>query len=255
MEPDRCGPIVIRRVFFDAAGTLIDLAEPVGRVYARLASRHGVRAEADQLQSAFARAWRATPPPLHPEDKPSGDDDRSWWLGVVRRTFEQVLPQPLPKTALQALFEDLYRHFAQPEAWRLFDDVMPALDLLRGRFDLHVLSNFDRRLGGILRGLGIADRFQSMTLSSVVGASKPHPRLFSQALAAARGDAATSLHVGDETEADIEGAAAAGFHAWHVKRPGACLMTLAEKLMNREHSCLQASSQGVCILPPKTERG
>jgi putative hydrolase of the HAD superfamily len=250
-----CHPTVIRRIFFDAAGTLIKLAEPVGEVYARLAGNRGVVVQADALQTAFQETWRATAPPAHPEGKPPEDDDRSWWRAVVRRTFDQALSQPLPDSEFGTLFDDLYGHFARADAWRLFDDVLPALDVLGAHFELHVLSNFDRRLHGILAGLGIADRFRSVTLSSVVGASKPSPRVFAWALTAARGEAASSLHVGDEMRADVLGATAAGFYAWQVKRPGATLLELAEKLPAQDYSCLQPPNGRVCMPPPKTERG
>ncbi len=146
---------------------------------------------------------------------------------------------------MDALFDDLYRHFARADAWRLFEDAVPALELLKARFDLHVLSNFDRRLEGILEGLGIACYFQTVTLSSVAGVAKPHPRLFAQALAAAGAEAAESVHAGDEWLADVIGATAAGMYAWHVKRPGGGLLELTKKLLVEDYSCLRAPGSRV----------
>ncbi len=233
---------VIRGIFFDAAGTLIELAEPVGVTYARFGGAHGVRVSPAVIEQAFFRAWRETPAPERAEGSPAPeDDDRSWWEAVARRAFGEAVPSGIPEPVFDRLFDALYRHFAQPSAWRLFDDVIPALDILRPHYGLHLLSNFDLRLHSILRGLGIADYFQTWTLSSRVGAGKPHPRIFRHALANAGLAAENALHIGDEPEADLRGAAAAGLHAWLVNRRagGKDLAGLAEKLVFGDYSCLQ----------------
>ncbi len=230
---------MIRCLFFDAAGTLIELVEPVGQVYSRLAATRGIDADPAALQAAFMRSWQQTPPPVHPAGGSSPDDDRSWWSGLVRRSFDCVTVEPLPETEFVTLFDDLYRYFAQASAWRLFDDVLPALQALEQRFELHLISNFDCRLLSILGGLRILPHFRTWTLSSVVGVSKPHPRIFERALAAASVAAEHAVYVGDEVETDVVGATAAGMHAWHVKRPGADLLDLTEKLRAADYSCLQ----------------
>lgn len=53
-------------LFFDAAGTLIQPAEPVGVTYSKIAGHHGVRAGGEDLTQAFRTAWKALPPPEHP---------------------------------------------------------------------------------------------------------------------------------------------------------------------------------------------
>ena len=47
---------MIRCVFFDAAGTLLEVAEPVGKTYARFARRHGLAVEAAALEATGSRA-------------------------------------------------------------------------------------------------------------------------------------------------------------------------------------------------------
>ena len=46
---------------FDATGTLIETAEPVGEVYRRVALQHGIDLPAWRLQDAFARVLRHAP--------------------------------------------------------------------------------------------------------------------------------------------------------------------------------------------------
>lgn len=217
-------------IFLDAAGTLIQVREPVGATYARIAAPFGVRVEPAAIMAAFRSSWKALPPPIH--EQPPDDDDRSWWRALVDRTFETATGSRLALGVMDPLFETLYQHFAQPEAWTVYKDVVPALDRLQGRARLWVLSNFDRRLRTILEGHGLAQRFEGMIISSEVGVSKPHPRIFLTAMAKAGVEAQHCLHVGDDEKADIGGATHMGIPCHLVQRPGADLLDLAEKLFS-----------------------
>src|SRR5688500_16134229 len=94
-----------RAIFFDAAGTLFHLREPVGETYARIALKHGVRAEPRALEEAFRAAWKALPSPLHPEGTPPADDDRAWWREVVRQTFAAMIPEEHEFAKMNDAFE------------------------------------------------------------------------------------------------------------------------------------------------------
>jgi putative hydrolase of the HAD superfamily len=224
---------------------LFHLREPVGDTYARIAAKHGVASDPQALEKAFRAAWKALPSPVHPEGAPPADDDRSWWHEVVRLTFARGATSPdsgaIAAEVFEPMFADMYAHFANADAWQLYEDTLPALELLRARSlaglhpRLFVLSNFDRRLHPILNGLGIASFFENVLLSSNIGASKPHPRLFQAALtAAANTPASQCLHLGDDERCDLEGARAAGMHAALVARPEVTLLTLAEKALQDE---------------------
>jgi putative hydrolase of the HAD superfamily len=208
-----------KTLFFDAAGTLVHLRRPVGESYAQIAAGHGLETTAEVMDHAFRAAWKGSSAPLWPEGETSLDDDRSWWMGVVAVAFEQALGRPLDKNELRPLFEELYSHFARPEAWAVYEDVVPTLAALRERCRLFVLSNFDQRLRGILAGHGLDRYFEGMVISSEVGASKPHPRIFAAALKLAGAAPKDCLHVGDEQKADVEGAEAVGMAAYLVRRP------------------------------------
>jgi putative hydrolase of the HAD superfamily len=220
----------VKVIFFDAAGTLIAPVESVGLTYSRIAAQVGVKAPSHELDVSFREAWRAHPPPLHPVGRPPLDDDRSWWREVAGQTFTKALGAPLPADVMDPLFEKLYAHYAEPAAWRLFDEVKPALHKLCLRHRLIVVSNFDRRLLKILSGHGLMDMFEKVILSSEVGASKPHPRIFQAALLAADEPAAACLHVGDDPKCDVEGAEMAGMRFFGVQRPGNGLDVLVRLL-------------------------
>jgi putative hydrolase of the HAD superfamily len=134
--------------------------------------------------------------------------------------------------AFEEMFTAMYEHFANADAWQLYADTLPALETLRAHagLQLFVLSNFDRRLHSILSGLGIAHFFDGVILSSEVGASKPHIRMFTAALHAAAVPASSCLHIGDDVQHVHDGATAAGMHAMLVNRPDVTLLTVAEKV-------------------------
>ena len=89
-----------------------------------------------------------------------------------------------------------------------------ALETLRARgYTLAVVSNTMRTPGAALRKLlerfQLAHCFSHVTFSDEVGVRKPSPRIFQLTLEAVGGDPASSVHVGDDSILDVEGARAA----------------------------------------------
>ena len=228
----------LRALFFDAAGTLIRPYEPVGKTYAQFAYRHGIVVEPDDVMQAFRKAWKETQPPLHPEGLAADDDDRGWWQVLVGDVFCRVLGTPLEAGVLEALFRELYLHYAHAQAWSVFPDVVPALDNLARDHRLLVLSNFDRRLRSILAGHDLLRFFAKVIISSEVGAAKPHPRMFQSALALGECLPEEALHIGDDLKCDLAGAHGCGIHAFHVQRPENGLGALVQKVRAGAYSGL-----------------
>lgn len=220
----------MKAVFFDAAGTLISVRESVGETYARLASAHGVAVGADAAGHAFRAAWKSLPQPQH-HGKPAADDERGWWRELVRRCFAGAVGTELPSERLDPLFRDLYAHYAKPDAWSVFPDVVPALSALHRKHRLFVLSNFDKRLRRILDGHELSPFFESLIISSEVGASKPDALIFSSAASIAGLEPCDCIHIGDDEQFDLAGARAAGFTAHLVRRPGVGLDHIARDVL------------------------
>lgn len=208
---------VFKTIFFDAAGTLIYLPKSVGCHYALVAERIGLSLEAVALDRAFASCWKQTPtrPAI---DGPREDDDKGWW----REFVDQVLDQAAPGTSeldRDAFFEVAYSHFAEAEVWNLYPEAIEVLDVLRPRFDLAVISNFDGRLRVILEQLGVSQFFSHVFLSSELGADKPDPEIYRRALELSGAAPNETLHAGDDPVRDWQGAAAAGVSVFHLDRP------------------------------------
>jgi putative hydrolase of the HAD superfamily len=208
----------IQAVLFDAAGTLIGLAEPVGTTYARLARRHGVELPAARLDEAFARVLAAAPPNAHP-GAPLAEAalrERSWWRARVRETF-RAADGTARFDDFESYFESLWRHYAEPDAWRVSAGAREGLEALAALgLRLGVLSNFDQRLHGVLAGLGLDAYFDTVVLPAAAGAAKPDRAIFDAALERLGVAAARALYVGDRAEEDVAGATRAGLHVLDV---------------------------------------
>jgi putative hydrolase of the HAD superfamily len=86
---------------------------------------------------------------------------------------------------------------------------------------LVVVSNWDVSLHDVLAQLGLDALLDGVLTSAELGVAKPDPAIFERALALAGVEAAEALHVGDDVDADVAGARAAGIAALLVAREGA----------------------------------
>ena len=86
--------------------------------------------------------------------------------------------------------------------------------------ELGIVSNFDSRLFNVLRGLSIADLFDTITISSLAHAAKPSPKIFELALEQHAVEPGEAMHVGDSVRDDVEGATKAGLKAVLLARQG-----------------------------------
>jgi HAD superfamily hydrolase (TIGR01509 family) len=73
-----------------------------------------------------------------------------------------------------------------------------------------VVSNSEGMLDRVLADLGIADVFDCLIDSAVVGVEKPDPRIFRLTLERMEVDALRTVHLGDTYATDVVGARAAG---------------------------------------------
>ncbi len=222
----------IRVIFFDAAGTLLGLPKGVAHHYCEVASRHGLNVPKEVMNEAFRMTWREMPPPPTTKVRRE-DDDKGWWRRFVGRVLDKCGVGPEAEIDRDALFEALYIEFARPGVWELFPEARAVLARVASEYELGIISNFDRRLRVVLSELGIAPLFKQVIISSEVGADKPDPWIFQEALRLTGVRASEALHVGDEPGADWEGAAKAGLQVFKLKRPEMTLNDLLESLAAR----------------------
>jgi putative hydrolase of the HAD superfamily len=208
--------LVIKAIFFDAAGTLFHLSQNVGYHYALIGEEIGLKLDAAKLDRAFANAWNSALKRT-PIDGPREDDDKGWWRELVHRVLDQAAPS-LAELDRNNFFEVAYEHFAEAGVWELYPEVIDVLRELRARFQLAVISNFDGRLRFILEQLAISRFFSHIFISSELGADKPDPEIFRRALRVIDLPPGLVLHVGDDPERDWKAATAAGLTVFRLDR-------------------------------------
>jgi putative hydrolase of the HAD superfamily len=224
----------ILAVVFDAVGTLIAPREPVGATYARFAGEHGAAVPASRLEEAFRRVLAAAPPNVQ-AGPAAAERERSWWRERVRETF-RAADGMVRFDDFEAFFARVFAHYGEAAAWQLAAGAGACLDALASRgLRLGVLSNFDQRLHRVLAGLGLAERFEAVTLPADAGAAKPARAIFDACRARFDLPPGRLLHVGDDPARDVAAARAAGWLALDVSTlPGLAALPAALDRLQRE---------------------
>ncbi len=209
---------MIRAAFFDAAGTLFEPREPIGRTYARLAREFGVDASEEAVSAGFRRAFGDAPGLAFGPGHPPGDLrrlEREWWRMRVAETFAA-----LGEFAdFDGYFDTLFAYFGDPAHWVADDEAAQTLLRLKNSgIKLGVISNFDHRLYRILEGLDLTRHFDTITISSEAGYAKPRRELFEFALSSVGASPRDAMHIGDSEHLDFAAAGAVGMASVLIDR-------------------------------------
>ena len=188
-----------RVIFFDVGNTL--LFPNRARMLAPIPSHRHPTLEQWQ---ALERRTKAE----FDQEMQSGRVDHSfWWI------FHTYLVAELNESA-DGLAQELVRNTQNSANW---DQILPgtreALDRIRHKYRTAVISNADGKIENILSRSGIADCFESITDSGIVGYEKPRREIFEAALNAMNASPDESLYVGDVYSVDYLGARNAGMQA------------------------------------------
>jgi putative hydrolase of the HAD superfamily len=191
----------VRFVFFDVGSTLLfanreQMLEPL---YAR-----GIGPSEAQLLAMECRVKNEFDEVLEHGGKP----DHGFWDLFYARLFEELGLQD------EDLRQKLIANTRNSRNWnRIRPGTREALQQIGGKYTIAVISNADGRIAELLGQCGIADCFQTITDSGVVGHEKPHPAIFETALASLGARAEESLYVGDVYAVDYRGATRVGMKA------------------------------------------
>ncbi len=188
-----------RVIFFDVGNTL--LFPNRAKMLAPLASeRHPTLEQWQALERRTKTEFD--------RDVQSGRVDHGfWWI------FHTCLLQDLDEKP-DGLVGELVQNTQKSANW---DQVLPgtrkALDRIGARYRIAVISNADGKIENVLSRCGIAECFESITDSGIVGFEKPRPEIFEAALKTMNARADECLYVGDVYSVDFVGARNAGMQA------------------------------------------
>jgi putative hydrolase of the HAD superfamily len=194
---------VVRAVFLDALGTLIELEPPW------LALRERIPPEiSDERLIAAVRAEMA----YYREHSHEGRDTAS--LADLRERSAAVITEKVgTEVSAQELVDAI--NFSP------YPDTVPALGGFRDReIRLVVVSNWDCSLPAVLERCGLGGLLDAVVTSAGTGVRKPDPAIFERALELAGCAPEEALHVGDTADEDVAGARAAGIAALLIDRKG-----------------------------------
>jgi len=206
-------------VFFDVGNTLLYPYPSVSHVCEEILRDAGHVRDLDAIEALMPLVDR------YYEER-YRDDDAFWtseeatsgvWVGMYSLLCRRLGIERRAEELAMAVYDA----FGSAERWRAWDDVRPAFERLRDRgVRVGVISNWDRRLPGLLDGLGLTDIVEVVVSSADVGLRKPDPRIFGLACQRLGVEAARSAHVGDHLYADVLGARTAGLAPVLIDRRG-----------------------------------
>lgn len=199
-----------RAVLFDAGETLVHPRPSFSELFARTLAAGGHERTPDEVATASAAVFHRFSEAARDGDLWTTSPERSarFWSGVYGRMLDA-----LSVPSQDGLADTLYATFTDRSNYALFDDVIPALDLLEAAMPgvvFGIVSNFEAWLEDLLEELGVRDRFPVRAISGLEGVEKPDAAIFLRALERAAVDPQDAVYVGDNPEFDVVPAAALG---------------------------------------------
>lgn len=196
----------LKAVLLDAGGTLIHPDHEF--ILERLAAV-GVAADQPAYAEAVEHAHGVVARILQSDDM--GTDEtriRAWFIALLHHLGCPLLRMP-------AVGDAIRRRHEEGRLWvRPVDGTRDMLEGLRAAgLRLAVVSNADGRVASYLEAAGLADCFEFILDSAIVGIEKPDPRIFELACEKLGVEPHEVVYVGDTYEVDVLGARAAGIRA------------------------------------------
>lgn len=193
----------VDQLFFDAGNTLVYVN--LGFVSEALAKR-GMSVPAETL-------WAAEPKARLKLDDP-GVVKATTDIGRWTMYFESILKDVGADGLAQDVLAEMRAYHSKSNLWEVVPiEVRQALDALRGRYRMSVISNANGTVRDKLERVGLAGYFEAILDSHEEGVEKPDPAIFRRAMERTGAAPSRSLYVGDMYHIDVVGAREAGMEA------------------------------------------
>ncbi|WP_194851069.1 YjjG family noncanonical pyrimidine nucleotidase [Nonlabens antarcticus] len=195
----------VKHLFFDLDHTLWDFDRNSKLAYGQIFENEGIDLSLDvfieQYEPLNLEFWRR-----FRESEITKEELRYQRL---KSTFD-ACNFPVEDEAIHKM-ADLYLEYL-PQHNHLFPNCIEMLDTLKGKYQLHLITNgFDVVQGHKINNSGLREYFPYMLTAESAGIKKPDLRIFERALSDTGANAANSIMIGDSYEADILGARNAGW--------------------------------------------
>ena len=211
--------MMIKAVFFDLYGTLAGFNPSRYEIQNAACDPLDIKVTQEGIAAGYALAdsYMAQQNAINPLRQRDRDGTTQFFA-----EYEQlVLKGAGVDVTREQAWEIWLRVQRVPSQLTLFDDVLPAMALLKSNgLILAIISNMNRDGGELLTNIGLTSYIDFAITSAEVGAEKPHPPIFQAALNNAKVLPEEAMHVGDQILSDIEGAMGMGINPVLLDRDG-----------------------------------
>ncbi|RNC83495.1 MAG: noncanonical pyrimidine nucleotidase, YjjG family [Winogradskyella sp.] len=197
----------IKHIFFDLDHTLWDFDKNSGFTFEKIFQINGLDIDLKAFLSVYEpinfQYWK-----LYREERVTKAKLR---YGRLKDAFDAI-DVSVSDAIIDKLSEDYITYLTTFN--HVFEGTFEILDYLKDKYQLHIITNgFKEAQEKKLEVSGLKDYFITVTNSEMVGVKKPNPKIFNYSLNAADAFPKESLMIGDNLEADIEGAVNVGMEA------------------------------------------
>ena len=214
-------------LFFDLDHTLWDFEKNSSLTFERIFEEMKIQLSLEVFLTAYKeinlRFWK-----LYRENKITQKELRQQRLIQAFKTVDfEVDPGRIDEISnLYIQYLSTFPH--------LFDGAIPLLSLLKKKYRLHIITNgFQVIQHRKIHNSGLSPFFDQIFTAEAVGHKKPHPIIFEYALEKTSTLPSHSIMIGDNLEADIQGALDIGMQAIHFNsnnEPSHQLCTMVNSL-------------------------
>jgi len=201
----------MKAVLFDLGGTLVKTA-PIPEIFMRILRKHGVHLSLERSGKAFPEVI----------DEMGLESFKLSYREFWRLYNVRVLKRFGVKENLEKIADILTDEWWDNADLEIYPEVEETLRMLRRRrLKIGIISNgFQTDIHEILSRTGLESKFDVTVGVDDVGKPKPHREIFLYALEKLEIGPHESLFVGDDPQADYEGAEAAGLNPLLIDRSG-----------------------------------
>ncbi|WP_239540676.1 YjjG family noncanonical pyrimidine nucleotidase [Spongiivirga citrea] len=198
-------------IFFDLDHTLWDFEKNSALTFKKIFSQHSVQLPLEEFLAVYVpinfEYWK-----LYREERISKEELR---YSRLKKTFDG-----LNFNSTDELINRLSHDYIQrlPDNDHLFEGAIEILEYLKPSYKLHIITNGFREVQRVkMETSKIKHYFDKIVDSESVGVKKPNPLIFEFALKSANVRSKNALMIGDNIEADIEGASKVGMQSIHFE--------------------------------------
>lgn len=190
----------IQHVFFDLDHTLWDFEKNSALTFKKILVDFNVNVSFHSFIEVYKpinfNYWK-----LYREERISKENLRYKRLSDTFKNLNYTVSDDLINTLSEKYIEHL------PDFNYLFEGAIELLDYLKNKYELHIITNGFEEIQTLkMEKSGILPYFNQIITSESVGVKKPNPKVFKYALQQANAKSSNSLMIGDNLEADIQGA-------------------------------------------------